>query len=241
MPISSSRNVRAYTYVPETASPPATPRTTRRSTAHRAFRNLSPVPPGGGAALLSSRKSALNNLRNRSGFLGVSIMLVVNMVIVCLTILYVNTKGQASSSTSVGYDVKSSHPSNIDHESSIFNSSTHQSTSDYSDESTHENSPSSSHVEFPSAVRSRLTWDYTSTTSHDFCKQIIDYPQPHQKNCSAPTGSASKELDPKTGTPVCDPSRAMMFGQYGEDYFLYTRHFRHMKTPGVYLDVATNQ
>lgn len=92
------------------------------------------------------------------------------------------------------------------------------------------NKPDASPKE-PSAMRNRLDWD--SEPLPEFCRQIINSPQPNRKNCST--------APPVPGTPKCNPEIPMMYSQYGEDYFLYTRHFKHtMKKPGVYLDVATN-
>lgn len=81
------------------------------------------------------------------------------------------------------------------------------------------------------ALRSRLDWNDENIP--EFCQKILKFPQPHVKNCS--------NADRVPGTPKCDESRPMMFSQYGEDYYLYTRHFAHMSTPGIYLDIATNE
>lgn len=82
-----------------------------------------------------------------------------------------------------------------------------------------------------SALRSRLDWDEEPLPQ--FCSDIIEFPQPLRKNCS--TAPDIK------GAPKCNPERHMMFSQYGEDYYLYTRHFSKLKRPGVYLDIATNE
>lgn len=82
-----------------------------------------------------------------------------------------------------------------------------------------------------SATRNRLDWDDSDLPS--FCTDIMAYPQPLRKNCP--------NAEPVSGTPKCDPSRPMMYSQYGEDYFLYTRHFQHLQRPGTYLDIATNK
>lgn len=82
-----------------------------------------------------------------------------------------------------------------------------------------------------SALRSRLDWDAIGLP--ELCHQIVRKPQPLRKNCSTA---------PKVkGAPRCDPNHPMMFSQYGEDYYLYTRHFSKYKKPGVYLDIATNE
>ncbi|PXF41442.1 Protein Star [Gracilariopsis chorda] len=80
------------------------------------------------------------------------------------------------------------------------------------------------------AMRGRLDWD--DEPLPQFCSDIIEFPQPLRKNCS--TAPDIK------GAPRCNPERKMMFSQYGEDYYLYTRHFSKLKRPGVYLDIATN-
>lgn len=80
------------------------------------------------------------------------------------------------------------------------------------------------------AIRSRADWESEQIPA--FCQDIKEYPQPHRKNCS------TRFMD--EGTPKCDESRAMMFSQYGEDYYLYTRHFSKLKRAGIYVDIATN-
>lgn len=74
--------------------------------------------------------------------------------------------------------------------------------------------------------------DWINKPLPDICAKIMNFPQPFKKNCSG---------EQVPGTPKCDPDHPMMFAQYGEDYFLYTRHFVHMKKPGFYLDIAANQ
>lgn len=74
--------------------------------------------------------------------------------------------------------------------------------------------------------------DWINEPLPDVCAKIMSFPQPFKKNCSG---------EQVPGTPKCDPDQPMMFAQYGEDYFLYTRHFVHMKKPGFYLDIAANQ
>lgn len=81
------------------------------------------------------------------------------------------------------------------------------------------------------ALRSRMDWEHEEMP--DFCHEIVQRPQPHRKNCV--NASIIK------GAPKCDPNNAMMFSQYGEDYYLYTRHFAKQKKPGLYLDIATNE
>lgn len=96
-----------------------------------------------------------------------------------------------------------------------------------------------------------------------FCKAIARYPQPYRKKClkrSAVVGATATkegrrgeeaEVEAEAeihrgrllllGAAKCRPDVPMMFGQYGEDYYLYTRHFSKMREPGVYLDVAANE
>lgn len=84
----------------------------------------------------------------------------------------------------------------------------------------------------PLAIRNRRDWilnaysDRDSISTEKMCTILKHSPQPHAKACIA---------------PQCDPSKPMMFSQYAEDYYLYTRHFMHMQTPGIYLDVGANQ
>lgn len=82
-----------------------------------------------------------------------------------------------------------------------------------------------------SALRSRVDWEEEGVP--EICKQVIEFPQPNTKNCS--TAPIVK------GAPKCNPRKAMMFSQYGEDYYLYTRHFSKLNRPGVYLDIAANE
>ena len=82
-----------------------------------------------------------------------------------------------------------------------------------------------------SALRSRKDWENVDLP--DFCHEIIERPQPHRKHCANATAIP--------GAPKCDPNSAMMFSQYGEDYYLYTRHFSKYSKPGLYLDIATNE
>lgn len=78
----------------------------------------------------------------------------------------------------------------------------------------------------------RLRKDWTNHRHLDSCRSILQYEPTNQSvNCS----------DDKNADNDCDGRRELMFSQYGEDFYLYTRHFVHYKRPGIYLDVASNQ
>lgn len=40
---------------------------------------------------------------------------------------------------------------------------------------------------------------------------------------------------------VCEDGRPAFFSQYNQDMWTYTQHWRHLKRPGVYLDIAANE
>lgn len=65
----------------------------------------------------------------------------------------------------------------------------------------------------------------------DFCKRIITDPQPFRREC---------KRNPHNMSCANFPDETLMFSQFKQDFYLFTRHFAELKRPGVYLDVATN-
>lgn len=62
-----------------------------------------------------------------------------------------------------------------------------------------------------------------------FCKRVKDKPVPFDKSCSR-----------RGANMTCIDGRDLMFSQFHQDYYLYTRHFKHLKRSGTYMDVAAN-
>lgn len=78
------------------------------------------------------------------------------------------------------------------------------------------------------SYRNRVDW--MKQPQPKICSQIFESNRSKtSKNCT------------EVGEEDCDFRPGLMFSQYGEDYYLYTRHFVHYNNPGFYLDIATNQ
>lgn len=222
-----------FTCVTPSAANLSTTNSLRRAVTHRIPRRISL------STMLFSRKSFSHSARRQNGCFRASLILVLNLLVIVLVTAYVNARAVTRQKPST---------SNMENSSTFnamsFNFSRIGAFVDQPAvvDGIHDDvsSPSlvQAHLESPSVLRSRYDWEQIPTP--DFCTEIKDFPQPYRKNCSSTT-PVSRKIDPDTGAPTCDPSRSMMFSQYGEDYFLYTRHFQHMKKPGIYLDVATNQ
>ncbi|CAN8072935.1 unnamed protein product [Agarophyton chilense] len=75
----------------------------------------------------------------------------------------------------------------------------------------------------------RADWKYGKELP-DFCKMMLKDPQPLNKDCKRDI----ETMKCRNGTEY------QMFSQFHQDYFLYTRHFKHLKRPGIYLDIAAN-
>lgn len=65
----------------------------------------------------------------------------------------------------------------------------------------------------------------------EFCKKIFEKPIPFDKAC---------HRSGKNMTCTNLEGTTMMFSQFHQDYYLFTQHFKHLKRPGVYMDVASN-
>lgn len=74
---------------------------------------------------------------------------------------------------------------------------------------------------------SRADWE---DKRPDFCKRMIANPIPQQKAC---------KRNPETMNCL-DTGELIMFSQFKQDYYFYTKHFNKLKRPGIYLDVAAN-
>lgn len=64
-----------------------------------------------------------------------------------------------------------------------------------------------------------------------FCERIIQSPAPFRKDC----GRDSRHMN-------CSNLNGeyLLYSQFGQDYYVYTRHFSKLRRPGFYLDIATN-
>lgn len=72
--------------------------------------------------------------------------------------------------------------------------------------------------------------DWSPEHLPEFCRALILNPQPRSKECRRSTTET-----------VCKDGSFQMFGQYYQDYYVYARHFRHLKRRGIYLDIAGNE
>lgn len=82
----------------------------------------------------------------------------------------------------------------------------------------------------PLPLARRADWEQ-ETNLPNFCKRIIQNPQPFIRGCHRNTSDMSC-TNIKGETP--------MFSQFHQDYYLYSRHFQYLNRPGIYVDVATN-
>lgn len=79
------------------------------------------------------------------------------------------------------------------------------------------------------ATGSRVDWTLGAELP-EFCKQIIANPKPLKKLCYADLNTFQ--------CPNATDYR--MFSQFQQDYYFYSRHFKYLNRPGVYLDIAAN-
>ena len=80
----------------------------------------------------------------------------------------------------------------------------------------------------------RQDWRGEHTTPKQ-CQDLIREPKPYDKTCKR------KSSAEEGGDFRCADGRILMFSQFRQDYMLYKFHFRHLKRPGNYLDVAANE
>lgn len=78
-----------------------------------------------------------------------------------------------------------------------------------------------------SDLPTRAVWRFSDTP--DFCQELVAHPV---ANLMCPNRSQE--------TQRCPDGRASMMGQFKQDYFLYTEHFKKLNRRGIYLDVAAN-
>lgn len=67
----------------------------------------------------------------------------------------------------------------------------------------------------------------------DWCRGLIEQPRERSRepgDCGRGRFSS-----------VCSDGAPRFFSQYNQDCFLYVQHFRHLKRPGVYLDVGATE
>ena len=69
----------------------------------------------------------------------------------------------------------------------------------------------------------------------DWCRVLMENPRPR------PIKPVFGECGRETNGILCADGKPMFFGWKNEDYFLWSRHFRHLKRPGVFLDIAANE
>lgn len=64
-----------------------------------------------------------------------------------------------------------------------------------------------------------------------FCERIIQSPRPFIRGCHRNSSDMSC-------TNIA--GETPMFSQFHQDYYLYSRHFKNLNRPGIYVDIATN-
>lgn len=64
-----------------------------------------------------------------------------------------------------------------------------------------------------------------------FCQRIMSNPKPFKKGCHRNISDMSC---------IDIPGETIMFSQFHQDYYLYTRHFINLKRQGTYIDIASN-
>lgn len=67
-----------------------------------------------------------------------------------------------------------------------------------------------------------------------WCRRLIDSPLPHDHYCARHPYNHTCTKGENIGRPT-------FFGTHAQDFYLHTKHFKHLKRPGVYLDVAANE
>lgn len=67
------------------------------------------------------------------------------------------------------------------------------------------------------------------TNAEWFCRALLENTKPYDKSCKRIGNNLT-----------CLDGRVLMFSQFQQDYYLFENHFKFLKRPGVYLDVAAN-
>ena len=89
-------------------------------------------------------------------------------------------------------------------------------------------SPTSFHSQSIIFNFQRHDWDVTEEPK--FCRQLHENPMPFSKDCDL-----NHDLTCKN-----NPKESRMFSTGHQDFYLYTQHFKKLRRPGVYIDIATN-
>lgn len=76
--------------------------------------------------------------------------------------------------------------------------------------------------------------DAASSGMPTWCRRLIESPLPHDHYCARSPYNHTCTKGENTGRPT-------FFGTHAQDFYLYTKHFMHLKRRGVYLDVAANE
>lgn len=71
--------------------------------------------------------------------------------------------------------------------------------------------------------------DWEKQQVPEFCNRILANPKPFNR-CHRKGDMSCRE----------NPSETVMFSQFQQDHYLFTNHFKHLKRPGVYVDIAAN-
>ena len=79
-------------------------------------------------------------------------------------------------------------------------------------------------------LKTRKPWNFGNREESGFCHDILNNPKPYHKDCK-------RNLANMTCTAF---QETLMFSQFKQDYYLYTRHFVRLERPGIYLDIGTN-
>lgn len=74
---------------------------------------------------------------------------------------------------------------------------------------------------------SRIKWN---DPRPDFCQKISTNPTPRNTLCMMGPYDMTCERQ----------NESMMFSQRNQDYYLYTRHFKYLNRPGLYVDIGAN-
>ena len=83
-----------------------------------------------------------------------------------------------------------------------------------------------------SKLTSNQTTSVAQTPTDDFCRKIIENPQPWDEHC---------ERNMTTMSCQHNPDSFLMFSHHKQDWYFYTEHFKNLKRPGFYMDIATNE
>lgn len=89
-------------------------------------------------------------------------------------------------------------------------------------------------TKFVPIVTRRNDWDDAPIQ----CAELVNNPKPFGSNKKV---CARNKTLLEFGDFRCKNGEVAMFSQYGQDNVLYTQHFRYLKRPGNYIDIAANE